>query len=104
MVLKGRKAWIVCPPSAIPHDTDGHSNEKMSWNHITHPQLPWQCAVLGPGDVIIVPSNWWHLVRSTAASVAVTRFVPDFLQHRPSTMPKTIKHGRKGTGRPRYSV
>ena len=104
MVYAGSKAWVTCPPTSISNDTGGRGtfvNEKIDCNHRTHPQLPWQSAVLGPGDVIILPANWWHLVRSSASSMSVTKFVPEFLEQKPR-QPKSRR--RKVDKSQRYSV
>ena len=39
--------------------------------HRTHSSL-WVKAVLVPGDAVVVPKLWWHAVRSTPGSVAIS--------------------------------
>ena len=55
------------PPDAITW-ADGprsHSpNERLDVSVETHPQLLWREAVTRAGDVLVLPTGWWHRVLS----------------------------------------
>lgn len=38
------------------------------------PSLPYQEAVLEPGDVLYMPPRWWHYVESLTASIAISHW------------------------------
>ena len=65
--LIGRKRWYLLAPSNLRWE-DGpksHSpNERLDVSLESHPELPWRVADLGPGDLLVLPSGWWHRVVS----------------------------------------
>eukprot|EP00050_Salpingoeca_kvevrii_P013581 m.29581 g.29581 ORF g.29581 m.29581 type:complete len:509 (-) comp5111_c0_seq2:77-1603(-) len=85
-VLHGRKKWIMYPPGAIPpgvHPSDDLSEVTspvalLEWftqfyAETKHtPVKPVEC-VVEAGEVIFVPSGWWHTVVNLEESIAITQ-------------------------------
>ena len=66
-LLVGRKVWHLLPPQAITWEAGPRShspNERLDVSAETHPELPWREAILEAGDVLVVPTGWWHRVAS----------------------------------------
>ena len=66
-LLVGAKRWMLLPPTALTWEAGpcSHSpNERLDASFESHPELPWRTAEHLPGDVLVVPSNWWHNVVS----------------------------------------
>ena len=88
-LLRGRKRWAMYPPSHPPpgHDEDGKSLTSMQWYFSVYPNLEVQDRPLEivqePGDVVFIPSGWWHMVLNLEETVSVTQnFADSFnLQH-----------------------
>ena len=83
--LRGSKEILIHPPTlAIPGCPasvygDATATDSFRWLQPFDPfQLPrmqssqWIKVVLVPGDVVVVPKLWWHAVRSTPGSVAIS--------------------------------
>ena len=67
LLLVGTKRWMLLPPNALDWEAgpQSHSpNERLDVSLESHPELPWQTAEHLPGDVLVVPTNWWHRVVS----------------------------------------
>ena len=68
LLLIGAKRWLLLPPAALRWE-DGprsHSpNERLDVSVESHPHLPWRVLEQWPGDVVCVPSGWWHRVISS---------------------------------------
>ena len=67
LLLIGKKRWYVLEPSKLAWE-DGpqsHSpNERLDVSFESHPNLPWRVVDVGPGDLVLLPSGWWHRVES----------------------------------------
>jgi hypothetical protein len=88
-VLSGRKKWILYPPDVIPPGVKmSEDNTEIStptslikWFRDYYPHIGaedigggrrrYEC-VTKPGDVMFVPSGWWHCVLNIEESVAIT--------------------------------
>ncbi|TMW64162.1 hypothetical protein Poli38472_014279 [Pythium oligandrum] len=86
-LLQGHKRWAIyppgCPPPGIKVGKNAAGREhalnmtSLSWYLHVYPTLapherPYEI-VQGPGDVIYVPSGWWHLVLNLDETIAVTQ-------------------------------
>ncbi len=70
-LISGAKEWMIFPPGKVEHlglecidafDTNPERIEKAN---------PYYCKQL-PGEIIYIPSLWWHQVRNLETSLAVT--------------------------------
>ena len=103
-LLFGEKIWLLFPPETPAellklNETAGYCEEASDWLPIMYPRT--QCnswpqeykpllAFQHPGDVMFVPSGWWHLVLNIKTSVAVTQnFVSE--ENFPFAWEKTVK-------------
>ncbi|KAJ3042066.1 hypothetical protein HDV00_008147 [Rhizophlyctis rosea] len=85
-VLSGRKKWILYPPHIpppgvfpTPDGSEVTSPTTLSEWYINHyhsttlsPHPPIEC-VCEAGELLYVPSGWWHSVMNLQASIAVTQ-------------------------------
>jgi hypothetical protein len=84
-VMSGVKRVSFYPPEVIPPGVDEElidsdyyaSDDMMEWYRNTYPKLsaeqrPLECLVF-PGDVVYIPSMWWHSVMNIGITVAVTQ-------------------------------
>jgi len=99
--VKGFKRWVMLPPD-VPkelvlsvceeHDTFGwFQNLETLMARLSAKQRA-QCVdfVSGPGDVVWVPSNWWHAVINLSPwTVAITENVVPFVE---STTPRLCRY------------
>jgi hypothetical protein len=83
-VLDGCKRVTFYPPHVIPPGTDEElihsdyyaSQDALQWYRDTYPtlkpeELPVECLV-HPGDVVYIPSGWWHSVLNLGLTIAIT--------------------------------
>jgi len=86
-LLLGEKLWLLFPPETPPEllqltQSDIHCEEACNWMISMYPRT--QCnswpqeykpllAFQFPGDIMFVPSGWWHLVLNVKTSFAVTQ-------------------------------
>ncbi|KNC75234.1 hypothetical protein SARC_12239 [Sphaeroforma arctica JP610] len=105
-VVKGRKKWIMYPPSVPPPgifpSEDGSEvaapvslNEWFSKFYAESKKegvKPFEC-IVNEGEMIFVPSGWWHAVVNIEDSIAITQNyvsnanlikVIDFLKNKPN--------------------
>ncbi|ELR19391.1 Fbox domain containing protein [Acanthamoeba castellanii str. Neff] len=91
-LLVGRKRWVIYPPNQVPpsgvdvdedEDTgeiDYTGEDPIVWFLEHYPliknrdvsQHPIEC-ILEEGEIIYVPTNWWHMVFNLTETVAVTQ-------------------------------
>lgn len=103
-VIRGSKYWIMFPNSITPpgvyvSDDQSEVTSPLSiaeWLlnfHAEARQIPGCIeGICGPGEVLHVPSGWWHLVMNLEPAIAITQnFVPrthlsaaaNFLKNKP---------------------
>jgi hypothetical protein len=58
--LRGEKLWRLCPPGTDLTDPETFNNSQF-----------YQ-VLLEPGDLIYLPPDWWHEVRNTTSTLAVS--------------------------------
>jgi hypothetical protein len=76
LVLIGIKTFLIAPPDAMSWEDgpqNGNRNERLDVNpfirgrRYPEPTLAqWQRADLSAGDILYLPSGWWHHVVSTS--------------------------------------
>ncbi|KAI6175717.1 JmjC domain-containing protein [Aphelenchoides bicaudatus] len=112
-LIFGHKKWCLIHPSAPKtlikprKDESGrHPDEAVTWfstvyNRVISPswysEYPAVHAVQRPGEVMFVPSQWWHVVMNLDNTVAVTQNFCS-LANLHQVWPRTVK------GRPRFSM
>jgi hypothetical protein len=79
LVLTSSKTFLIAPPDAMSWEDgprNGNRNERLDVNPLLqgrrYPEPPlaqWQRAHLSPGDVLYLPSGWWHHVVSASNSL-----------------------------------
>lgn len=86
-LVKGRKRWAIYPPDSPPPGVsmgkNGQGREhalnmsSLSWYlHVYPTLLPHQKpieVIQEEGEVIYVPSGWWHLILNLDTTIAVTQ-------------------------------
>ena len=43
----------------------------MSFRHAEFRSAEYVEAVIGPGDVLYIPTGWWHYVKSLSTSISI---------------------------------
>lgn len=84
-VIEGCKRVTFYPPEVIPPGVDEElihsdyyaSDDTMDWYRNTLPHLgrderPFEVLVF-PGEVLFIPSGWWHTVQNIGHTIAVTQ-------------------------------
>jgi len=79
-VTHGHKRWALYPPwmAQVPGSyPNGHQPNSLKWWALIYPQLPPELKpielIQGPGDLIFIPSGWWHAVLNLDETVSVTQ-------------------------------
>ena len=66
--LRGEKVWRLCAPAALEpgvgESVDAFGDDDLGCDVYE--------AILGPGDVIYLPPDWWHQVVNRSASMALS--------------------------------
>lgn len=85
-VVSGRKKWIFFPPSVVPpgvyvspdQSEVGAPSSTFEWfskfydDALEGDVAPLEC-ITETGDLVFVPSGWWHMVVNLEDSVAITQ-------------------------------
>jgi hypothetical protein len=84
-VLSGCKRVTFYPPHVVPPGVDEElieseyyaSDDCLDWYRNTLPtlkgdELPYETLVF-PGDIVFIPSGWWHAVLNIGLTIAVTQ-------------------------------
>lgn len=74
-VIHGKKRWFLYPPEYTPIFDPNAST--LQWLMEEYPTLqvkPMEC-VLQPGEVLYLPSDWWHSTLNIGQSVFISTFV-----------------------------
>lgn len=87
-LLKGRKRWVLFPPSfkksqLLPSSShDIHEQEAIHYFldqlpviKQAHPDYPVYEVMQEAGDTLFVPSGWWHAVINVEDTVAITQVI-----------------------------
>ncbi|KAK9383046.1 uncharacterized protein V2V93DRAFT_364111 [Kockiozyma suomiensis] len=88
-VIQGSKYWVMFPPDVLPPGVYTSADESsvtsplsiaewLAEFHKTALTMPdFKHGVCGPGEMLHVPSGWWHLVVNLEDTIAITQnFVP----------------------------
>ncbi|KAJ0403022.1 hypothetical protein ATCC90586_004725 [Pythium insidiosum] len=124
-LLQGRKRWALYPPGHPPPGVGATTRDRRSGREsvLDMTSLAWYLHVYPtlapherplevlqePGDVIYVPSGWWHLVLNLETTVAVTHnfvdshnlvaFASDLLEDGQDDALQRLQQGLKAAGR-----
>jgi len=82
-LISGEKRWFLYPPHYLPdgvvHDgyDDYDAPDVMKWMLEHYPKCRYRPMEITqkPGEIIFVPSGWWHQVLNVTDTVAVTQNV-----------------------------
>jgi hypothetical protein len=77
--IYGRKRWFLYPPSARPEfdpDTTTLQWFLNKYPHLSERNKPYECTLL-PGEVIYLPSQWWHATLNVDTTVFMSTFFTD---------------------------
>lgn len=82
-VLAGRKRFVLHPPADFASDADFDEHARTAAAVLDERQSrgAWRYLELHPGDVILIPSRWWHAVVNEGPTLGLTRnfATPDIL-------------------------
>ncbi|GLD97330.1 hypothetical protein PINS_up006014 [Pythium insidiosum] len=124
-LLQGRKRWALYPPGHPPPGVGATTRDRRSGREsvLDMTSLAWYLHVYPtlapherplevlqePGDVIYVPSGWWHLVLNLETTVAVTHnfvdshnlpaFASDLLEDGQDDALQRLQQGLRAAGR-----
>lgn len=103
--ISGYKLWAMFPPFIKKPGISGKDltergkNEPFFWFHEVLPKLQKKFgispffAVQKPGDLVFVPSKWWHAVINLTDTIAITQNFVSSINF--EVVKKTVKKERK---------
>lgn len=92
--ILGEKIFLITPPlsrqrmQAYPLSSQASHISRIEPDPDMRANLPWEnffYAHLFPGDILVLPSCWWHYVYSVTNSVSVNGWMIDLKSTRPET-------------------
>ena len=108
LTLRGRKRWLFFPPGATPPGvlptSDGDGDNYLApvgvdawaragfYEDAARRDDFYECDA-GPGDVVFVPRNWWHMVVNTGADGATVAVSHHFCS--PAGLPAVLRRLRE---------
>jgi hypothetical protein len=105
-VVEGCKRVSFYPPEVVPPGVDEDlihseyyaSEDTMEWYRSVYPtlptsRLPMECLV-HPGEMLFIPSGWWHQVQNIGHTVAVTQNFCSLI-----TFPRVASHMNAHAGK-----
>lgn len=85
-LIQGHKRWTLFPPGVTPPGVDGHddfysddysSPKPLRWHLEEGPVIESDLqpveVIQGPGEIIFVPSGWWHMVLNLDITTCCTQ-------------------------------
>jgi histone arginine demethylase JMJD6 len=78
-LIHGRKTWFIAPSSTHTEHADFQTRaHELTADHAAEKWLgQYYCFDQLPGEIVYIPAGWWHAVRNSTLSVAVTQnFLP----------------------------
>ena len=75
-VLHGAKRWLLYPSKPPHYDVNATSTQWLErvYPNLTRPERPYEC-VIGPGDLLYFPSDWYHAIVNQGVTVFMSTFL-----------------------------
>lgn len=77
--LQGRKEWVVVDPAEVKGVFKDFREDAGGYPGLDHPalverveQVGYTTATIGPGDLVFIPSRFYHMVRTIEDSISLT--------------------------------
>lgn len=80
-VIAGRKRIALHPPANFDDCFEEKLHESSTVLNDRHPHRDWLYLEVDAGDIIFIPSRWWHVVVNKGATIGLTRNIatPDII-------------------------
>lgn len=72
-VIHGRKRLAMHPPASLDADFERHGADAAMVLQQRHGQGRWRYLELRCGDLLLIPSGWWHQVVNEGLTLGLTR-------------------------------
>jgi hypothetical protein len=104
--VKGRKRFVLFSPTDTPYLYEGKVDPR-AWDAARYPNFAkatrYECE-LGPGEVLVLPTNWWHHVLAEEASITLSfefvteenfgAFLTEIFRHLPNAVGRFLSDDR----------